>query len=73
MLRAVVEGKMGGDIRSEMRKLAIAWHEYAMRAPLPVGTFGPFPPRNPAVDEMNDAINELYDILRETVLRRAED
>jgi chorismate mutase len=68
-LRAVVEGRIGGDIRSEMRELAIAWHEYAMKAPLPIGTFGPFPPRNPAVDEMNEAINELYDILRETVLR----
>jgi len=71
MLRAVVEGRMGGDIRSEMRELAIAWHEYAMRAPLPIGTF-PFPPRNPRVDEMNEAINELYDILRETVLPKSE-
>jgi hypothetical protein len=71
-LRAVVEGKIGGDVRSEMRKLAVAWHEYASKAPLPIGTFGPFPPRNPAVDEMNEAINELYDILRETVLSGSE-
>jgi chorismate mutase len=71
-LRAVVEGKIGGDVRSEMRELAMAWHEYAMKAPLPVGTFGPFPPRNRAVDEMNEAINELYDILRETVLSESE-
>jgi hypothetical protein len=71
-LRAVVEGKIGGDVRSEMRRLAVAWDEYASKAPLPIGTFGPFPPRNRAVDEMNEAINELYDILRETVLSGSE-
>jgi chromosome segregation ATPase len=73
-LRTLVEKKSRNieDIRSAMRELAVAWHEYAMKAPLPSGTFGPFPPRNRVVDEMNDAINELYDILRETVLSRSE-
>jgi len=68
-LRAVVEGRLGGDIRSEMRKLAIAWHEYAMRAPLPIGTF-PFPPRNPRVDEMNEDLLTLFDILKEILKKR---
>jgi hypothetical protein len=68
-LRAVVEGRIGGDIRSEMRKLAIAWHEYAMKAPLPIGTF-PFPPRNRRVDEMNEDLLELFDILKEVLKKR---
>jgi ElaB/YqjD/DUF883 family membrane-anchored ribosome-binding protein len=71
-LRTLVEAKgRVENIKAAMGRFARAWHEYAMKAPLPIGTFGPFPPRNRFVDDLNDDILELFEILNE-VLKKWE-